>query len=330
MSELHLRILESNQKAETVAILHAASVVSQRKLTRTVQWFEWKYWGSPFGKAIIAYAQTNDGEVAGVVAFGQYELTHGLSNLKAALSYQTFVHPNYRRVGLFTNLSQMATDVCNQQGTQLMFNFPNTQSLAGFKKQGWIEVDCVRSFVKPLHWGRVISQYNMGLRSARFNPDVVTEFSPRDYKGFEKNLLSLSSVRADNIWAPHRTPEYLLWRYYTYPLNRYLTVTDDNGWAILRTGKRGRYIEAQVMELFPVKGEEVKLLRSLSQQIRKKLDSDIISLTISTDHPVFNSVRRSGFFPIPNSINFTYKPLETWLTAEKRSWILTATEFHTY
>lgn len=329
MSELHLSILESSQRADVAAILHAAAI-AHRKPTQTVDWFEWKFWDSPFGAAIMAYAQTNEGEVAGAVAFGRYELTHGSANLKAALSYQTFVHPDYRRLGLFTRLSQMAMDVCRQQGVQLMFNFPNTTSLGGFKKQGWVEVDCVRSFVKPLHWGRVISQFNIGLRSTRFQPDVIIEFAPSDYAGFEESLLNLSSIRAEDVWAPHRTPEYLLWRYYTYPMYRYVTVIDDNGWAILRTGKRGRYAEAQVMELFPVKGAETKFLRAISRQVRQKLNSDILSLTISQAHPVFNSVRWAGFLPIPNHVNFTYKPLETWLTTENRSWVLTATEFHTY
>lgn len=329
--ELSFRILKPTDSDKIPIILKSASISHNAVHQRTPAWFSWKYWGSPFGSAVVAYAETIDGRIAGMVAYGLYELTKGDVNIKASLTYEQFVHPAFRRRGLYTQLLQMGEAECKERNVQMMFSFPNVQALPGTIKQGWIYIDILRSFIKPVNWMNCVTKFNRHLRSALFIPDRIKAFDRRDYEGFDEGLSMMKSIRADDVWAAARTPEYMIWRYRTYPMNRYVVIRDNVGWALVRTGQRASYAEVQIMEIFPVTNNySAQLLHTISAQIKKQLQPDIISMTLSKAHPLFPAMLKSGFFPAPNNGNFTYNPLDDRLKGERRSWVLTATEFHTY
>lgn len=329
MSEFVLRILQPTDQRTIRRLVEAYQSDTSRASIKTIDWFTWKFLGSPFGPAVVAYAEAGE-RIAGVVAFGFYGLTAGSADIKAALSYETIVYPDFRRRGLFTQLLLLGMGECQERGAEVMFNFPNAISLGGFVKQGWIPVDCVRSFVKPVNWRNCIVRFDRSIRTAKFLPDRITQFDGRDYEGFDRCLSEMKSLRSDRFWAPLRTPEYMIWRYRTYPLYRYVVVCCESGWAIVRTGKRGKYLEVQILELFPLATYDAGFLRDLYRRIARQLNPDIISITLSPAHPAFRFLWRLGFFPVPNRVNFTYYPFTDQWRSRPREWVLTATEFHTY
>lgn len=329
VKELCLSTLDTPNLDKVAAILTSASIAHNTP-AQTPEWFAWKYWGSPFGPAVFAYAETTTGAIAGVVAFGRYELTQGDSNFSAALSYETFVHPAFRGQGLFTALMRLGMKQCQDLHVKVMFNFPNRASLQGFRKEGWIPVPCTRSFMRPSNFSNSITKLNPRVRFAPFVPDQISEFDPRDYEDFDSCLTAMPSIRSDSAWAAVRTPAYMHWRYRTFPMNRYVVVRNDLGWAMIRTGQRGNFREAQILDLFPYHKYDAKFLNSIAKRISSLVRPDLITITVSQTHPVVKSLWMAGFFRVPNSINFTYYPLADETRSSSRSWVLTATEFHTY
>jgi hypothetical protein len=328
----HLSALSIGEQAIIRATLKTLACIesSNSSTVKSTDWFQWKFGASPFGEAVVAIATTDQGQVAGVVAFGLYALTQGERDITAALSYETFIHPDFRRQGLFTKLIHFGVQACHERGAKVMFNFPNRKSLPGFRKKGWIPVNCLRSFLKPVNWKNCLVNFTPQLRRAAFVPDCIESFDEADYDGFAECLDRIQSIRSETAWAAMRTPAYMLWRYKTYPLFRYAVVRSGVGWAIVRTGYRGRYREAQILELFPAQGFSRSFMKVICGQIAAKLRPDVIALTLSRAHPAYPFLWLSGFLPAPNQANFTYYPLDEQMKAENRDWILTATEFHTY
>lgn len=329
MAEPFLGILQSTDTDVVPACLDAAAAAHDAPRA-TPEWFAWKFWGSPFGPAVVACAQAGDGRVAGIVAFGLYALTRGEQDVKAALSYETFVIPEFRGQGLFTRLMRLGMAECADRGVRMMFNFPNAASVHGFEKQGWTLDECLHNSIRPAGvWG-CITRFDAGVRSAAFIPDAIGRLDPRDYEGFDECLAAMGCIRSSEVWAPVRTPEYMRWRYGMHPLYRYVVIRDDDGWAMVRTGRRARYSEAQILELFPSGGHSGRFLRAVCRRIGRRLGPDIISLALSEAHPAYQALRGAWFLPVPFRGNFTYYPLDAELKDEKRAWVITATEFHTY
>lgn len=330
---IDIKILDFNNEHDvqgTLRMLTTATKSSKALSMKTLDWFFWKFGQSPFGEAVVAIAATPQEQVAGVVAFGLYELTQGNENIKAALSYETFVHPEFRRMGLFSRLIAAGVQECERRGVQVLFNFPNSSSLPGFVKKGWLEAGAPRLFMKPVQWRRLLTNFQWGIRKAAFKPDRIQTFSPEDYHGFADRLTEMRSIRSEQSWAARRTPAYMIWRYQTYPLYRYVVVSHEMGWAIVRTGSRGSYQEAQVLDWFPQTSFSRAFVKAISGQIARQLEPDLISVALSKAHPAYSLLWRTGFLPIPSRANFTYFLLDERLKSEKRDWILTATEFHTY
>jgi hypothetical protein len=77
-------------------------------------------------------------------------LQHAERILRSAQSADTMTHPQYRNQGLFVKLANLTFNLCKANGIQLVFGFPNQNSLPGFiNKLGWVCTDTMDCFVIP-------------------------------------------------------------------------------------------------------------------------------------------------------------------------------------
>lgn len=78
-------------------------------------------------------------------------LQDGNKKILAAQSADTMTHPQYRFKGLFVELSHMTFDLCRQEGIQILFGFPNQNSLHGaIHKLGWKMTHTMDCFMIPV------------------------------------------------------------------------------------------------------------------------------------------------------------------------------------
>lgn len=291
---------------------------------KSSEWFHWKFEQSPYGKSILACAFDED-RVAGCVAYGLGIVEYNAVRYKCALSYETFVHPDYQGQGLFKKLIALSEDEAKKQGVAFLYNFPNSNSLPGFKHMGWT---CRND----------LQQYKIRIvrptRTILHIKDLRKSFIPQP-----SNLNDIKSINLDDIKEEHGetatinpiwTKEYLLWRFFTFPNRHYYVLNSSMVFSIAMVGNRGGLVEAHILYIqskLP-KRKDKRYIGSLIDAIRKDVNPDIISYRSTAEDRFFSAAR--DFFKVPTHSNFCYKVLSDDFPLKDFRMLLPSINAHTY
>ena len=111
-------------------------------------WFEWKYVDNPRVSHVPILVADADGELAGARPQVPFLMNVGDETVLACRFGDTMVHPDHRRKGVFTRLTEHALDHYSQVETRFCFNCPNDLSRPGFLKAGGEIVANLPSFYR--------------------------------------------------------------------------------------------------------------------------------------------------------------------------------------
>lgn len=319
---------DSNEKYFN-QLIEVAALIHHRKKD-SLEWLKWKYFESPFGESICIVALSKENEIAGEVTFGQYQYVLNDRVIKCLISYQTMVHPNHQKKGLFSSLTKKVLKVAEDKGIELILNFPNKASYAPFEKLNFTPINHINNRVFLVK--KITTLINLLSLKNPFNAATINSISDGQLTLFNELKNNITPLKIKNTLTPNRTPEFIKWRYFTYPLYDYRIINTPLGWAIVRIGTRGKLNEVQIMEMFPTTNFNDSFIKAIKHKIIVELNPNIILCNLSNNHPAALFIKKSGFFNLPHNINFfTYainNQLSKWLTQE--NWIVTATEFHRY
>jgi hypothetical protein len=129
----------------------------------------------------------------------------------AAQSADTMTHPHYRYKGLFVELANLTIQLCRDNGIELLFGFPNQNSLPGFiNKLGWKTNETMDVFVINLlfPWQKLVNKFSF------------TQGIYKDYlqKQIEKYIVPQNgfagSVIYDGFGSIYRDEDYLKYKSY--------------------------------------------------------------------------------------------------------------------
>ena len=298
--------------------------IAHNEPIRAEEWFHWKFEQSPYGKAILACA-FEDGKVAGCVAYGKGIIRYQNKNWKCALSYETFVHPDFQGRGLFKKLIDLAENEAKSQEIAFLYNFPNPNSLTGFKHMGWTCRNDVQQYrLRITRFLHVLRNFS----------DLKKSFIPNKSNLDEIKTIALDDVgveRADpHIILPVWTKDYLQWRFLTYPNREYFIINESNVFAISMVGHRGKLKDVHI--LFMVSKQANTPTSSLAKQvikiIQKEEKPDFISYSSSIGDSTISST--FGFIKVPSHSNFCYKVLDESFVVKDFSISLPSINAHTY
>lgn len=301
---------------DQILLVSSLAHVNER---RTIDWFNWKNNTSPFGPSVIAVA-SHDNKVVGTVSFGHYPLRDNVGDRRTYISYETFIHPSFRRLGIFKNLVKIAEDELTRLGAEFLLNFPNKSSLPGFKSQGWTSVAGIEFWLYPLNKSNVLR--NLFSLRASFQTKIGVALPEIDFS--KVALLPLYNGLKSAISHP-----YLNWRFNGQLNGTYELVETTLGHAIGRYGSRHHLTEFQILEFFPYTQFSKNFLRSLVQVLKKK-KIDLLSFNVSKSHPLRSYLITSGFISLPHNINCTFKVLDSHYDLNVDNLIISGIDFHTY
>ncbi len=298
--------------------------IAHKQPAKSEGWFHWKFEQSPYGKTILACAFDDDC-VAGCVAYGKGIIQYQGVQWSCALSYETFVRPDYQGHGLFKKLISIAESEAKTQKIPFLYNFPNANSLTGFKHMGWT---CRND----------VEQYKI-----RITRLLHVLLNGKDLKkGFVPNVSNLNEIKAvvlddvgvekadKNTILPIWTKEYLRWRFFTYPNREYYIINNLKVFAISMIGYRGKLKDAHILYMVS-KQEHIhtsSLVKQVVRIIRKEVKPDFISYTTSIGDTTLSS--SFGFIKVPSHSNFCYKVLDENFTIKDFSIALPSINAHTY
>ena len=100
-------------------------------------WFDWKYATNPYVSNPPVFIAERDGEIVGARPFMVFRIRGGETTRLALQPADTMVHPDHRRRGLFTRMTERAIQAYADGDPAFCFNFPNAQSFPGYRKLGW-------------------------------------------------------------------------------------------------------------------------------------------------------------------------------------------------
>ena len=174
--------------------------------SRTLEWWNWKYERNVFGKSIIMIAEDND-RVVGARIFWAWEFVCRGQILKAYQPVDTVVHPDYQGQGLFTKLTVKALNQATEIGADLLFNFPNENSLPGNLKLGWNYVAKLPWLVRPLKPIHLLKTLKNKEKATPVELDEKYRITPE----MCDELLERESF--DGLLRTKQSKEFLWWRY---------------------------------------------------------------------------------------------------------------------
>ncbi|WP_203296295.1 GNAT family N-acetyltransferase [Luteirhabdus pelagi] len=298
---------------ETCALAH-------KEPKKTVDWFKWKFFANPFGPSIMACAK-DEQKIVGCVAYGRQDFALSNSTLKGAISFETFVAPSHQGKGIFGTLLLKAEEEVQKRGIELLLNFPNSNSLPGFLKKGWTQINVSEYWVKIAKPVNLIKIAKNIRKPFRPNPSNHSTLYGRD-------IVHIEQTAHSNI-QPIVTSEYLKWRFYAFPVSEYCIVDEDGYYAVARKGKRGTVDELQV--LFALLPNHTKSdFNRLLKKIKTTNSSDIISFPISNGYGLKGFIKQSFFIKVPNNTNVCYKILDASVNVTMEDISYSAINYHTY
>ncbi len=297
--------------------------LAHKEEIRTEKWFHWKFEKSPYGKAILACAFDNE-SVAGCVAYGMGIVCYKGKEWKCALSYETFVNPKYQGHGLFKKLISLAESEMKKEGIQFLYNFPNENSITGFKHMGWTCRNDIRVFkIKLCHILPILLHLKDLKLSFSANPSNIDEL-----KGISFEDIPMEEPDPDVI-TPCWSKEYLKWRFLDIPNRQYYIINNNDFFAISMIGRRGRLKSAHV--LYAISKHTKKMKDSacfVVKNLKERCQVDIIEYN-STIFDDFCSYSW-GFFKVPAHGNFCYKVFDDNMGVNELKIVLPSINAHTY
>ena len=190
-----------------------------------------KYNTAYTGNGYIGFIAYNDQQPVAYYGVVPCFIKYNEEMILAAQSVDTMTHPAYRYQGLFVQLAERTFDLCRMEGINLIFGFPNQNSLKGFMKLGWQTTEVMNNYEIPVTG---ISLENM----ARQIPFVLKLYSSWQQHVLKKYLLPQKGVEGsvinDGFAGIHRDQQYL--DYKTYNDTRVIRIGRSLLWIKIKNG----------------------------------------------------------------------------------------------
>ena len=322
---LELRLWKYGEDDRYIDSFLRVRSIAHKEALKTEEWFHWKFEQSPYGKAIMAMAFDGD-VVAGCVAFGYGKFVYQGKEYKCALSYDTFVNADYQGHGLFKKLIKLAEEESVNQGVELLYNFPNTNSITGFRHMGWEYVAGISVYKLRLRNVLKVLTHIKDLRSV-FVSDESNIANLRDISvaPFVQKVDDSGDNCVRYVWSA----EYLKWRFFTIANARYFVLNDNELFGIARVGNRGVLKEAQVLLVQRHDGDKITGVdyKRFVKKLNAEVKPDVIGVSCSTKSDVFDKL--CCYIKVPNHSNFTYKVLGNEVQ-QGCDFALNSIDYHTY
>ena len=220
--------LWTNKDDEKQAILELTRKIFGDSEISLPSFFDWQYLGNPEGEAIIIIArdENNHNKVIGIESILPINVVINQKIIKASLSCNSYVDPDYRNKGIFSKLISFMIEESKKKNILCTYGVANDNSFNSFLKKGAHEISDLPILFRPLRFSKyfnfplnkILKPFdNIWKVKNNTNPNV-TQFDNNFDDSFE-TLVKKVSQRIPII--KQRTKEFLNWRYRNHPTRDY-------------------------------------------------------------------------------------------------------------
>ncbi|MFH1314430.1 MAG: GNAT family N-acetyltransferase [Candidatus Eisenbacteria bacterium] len=297
-------------------------------------YYEWKYFtGAP--EPAIARVGDDGGKIVGSLCATIKRIAINGKIFPCGELGDGFVHPDYRKQGMFTVLGREVVAELAEKGVNFVYGRPNHNSYPGLKRKfGFEEVFFLKTMrrivnidniiknkigggilyhlCRPLAW--VLRSTVYGIREQSDHPDITIS----EVSAFDKRVDRLSEkVSADYAVMVSRDAEYLNWRYVEKPADyRIFTATEGDilrGYVIVRCVEfeQGRRKFGYLIDMLTAKDdvEAITLLMGRAMQYFAGENVDFATTWVIKDlseatSSYYGGLTRAGFKPAGEDLYF--------------------------
>lgn len=107
--------------------------------SRSEAWFDWRFAAAPYSSDVEMVVAERDGALVGAELLLPMPLAVGDERVAARQPVDWIVHPDHRRQGVFTRMTELLLEAYGDS-VDLLFNFPTDALLPGLEKFDWTTV----------------------------------------------------------------------------------------------------------------------------------------------------------------------------------------------
>ena len=286
--------------------------------------FDWQYLDNPEGEAIVITAKDDEKQnaIVGVESILPMNIIVNQKIVKASLSCNSYVDPDYRNKGIFSKLISMVIKQSMEKNILCIYGVANDNSFNSFIKKDSHEISNMPILFRPLKLSNYFSFPistvlrifdNIWKAKKSVNPSV-TEFDGNFDESFEI-LATKTSQRIPVI--KQRTKEFLNWRYRNSPTRQYKTfvLKQDSvlgGYMITRKTEINGKSVGVIVDFMVDPDANPAGIKDLVQIALDDFWKSGVSATIAISRPLtveYQSLSKSGFkiapkFLKPQSAHF--------------------------
>lgn len=304
---------------------------------RSPGYFRWKHLENPFGRSYMLVAKSDD-RIVGFRALMRWRFHVEDRVLEAVRPVDTATHPDHRGHGVFSMLTRAALDAL-QGEVDLVFNTPNPESLAGYKKMGWQVVGDLRPTVRVSRpFGRPPSSGGAEDTSRMAHPMIAAPTATEclaDDEGLVR-LIETAEVPVAGLSTP-LSAGYLRWRYGAAPLLDYHAVREEQrgelvGVALFRPRRQGRRWGLVVSQIL-VRPGDARTARSLLKRVRCSTHPAFVATLFPRRSTAARATRSLLSIPSPRTITLAVNPLRADLRPDpllRSSWALSTGDLEVF
>lgn len=291
---MQIRAAESSDMKGILELSNAVFSAQQRSTFRRNElYWNWKYQENPFGTSLLSLAEV-DNKIVGVDNLWPWEFRKGDSIIRAVQACDSAVHPEHRGKGIFTSMRKHGIERAKNQDVDLIFNFPNANSLPVNLSLGWQPLGKIAWWVKIMKPADVISgRYSSGQAESLIIDEAYRIDPPLIHQ-----VLS-TSERKNTLFRIHRKPGFHAWRYENHPSRSYGMVHSGDGnyrtVAIFTINQKGKSREMVIVDLLgsPVNAQAVI---KMALEAARNMGVGFVALM---NNPEFagKSLWKAGFMP---------------------------------
>lgn len=230
---MQIRKANSTDSSSIINLLKAS--LGESMIPKSEELWNWKHVANPFGASPVLIAE-DKGVICGVRVFLKWEFLQGEKLIKACRAVDTAIHPDYQGKGLFKNLTLSLIEELKEEGIDLIYNTPNTQSSPGYLKMGWEK------------WGKLPLKMHFNLSLGKSK----NQSQSSDWSSISSIIQKIEQFKfsSENIQT-NLIPGYIDWRYIACPLFPYEFISDGETYLLIyriKEGKIGK--ELRIVDFF--------------------------------------------------------------------------------
>lgn len=286
------------------------------------EWWRWRHFELD-PKDSTMFVASHNNTIVGMRPMALFDYFLQGTQVRGALFSAVMVHPDYRRLGIFSRLVKACMDEAWRRGARFVNTMPNDISFLGFMKLGWRDpgertllvrpinlTGLGRQKVRPLWLGNVLGLMAQGFvrliaphpTQAPIAINTVPELSVE-----AGDLSRRIGVGYDGLIL-HRTHAWLTWRYKSNPWNCYARFEARSaegtlvGFAVTNMGTQKGIAIGYIVDLLGETSEARQAL--IEASIARLRDQGAqISIAVMSSPALVADLRSQGFFPVPRRIS---------------------------